>query len=105
MINFALGKGDWIVKAAHDYGGKVIATVVNARHAKRAQEYGADGVIATGHEAAAHGEAVTSFVLVPSLVDAPRDPRHRGGRDSPTAGGWRRRWPWGRKGSPWGPAS
>jgi enoyl-[acyl-carrier protein] reductase II len=69
VINFALGKGDWLVKAAHEYGGKVIATVVNARHAKRAQDYGADGVIATGHEAAAHGEAVTSFVLIPSLVD------------------------------------
>lgn len=69
VINFSLGKGDWIVKAAHEYGGKVVATVVNARHAKRAQDYGADGVIATGHEAAAHGEEVTSFVLIPSLVD------------------------------------
>ena len=69
VINFALGKGDWIVKEAHKYGGKVIATVVNAHHAKRAQDYGADGVIATGHEAAAHGEAITSLVLVPSLVD------------------------------------
>lgn len=69
VINFALGKGDWIVREAHAYGGKVVATVVNARHAKRAQDYGADGVIATGHEAAAHGEAVTSLVLVPSLVD------------------------------------
>ena len=69
VINFALGKGDWIVREAHAYGGKVIATVVNARHARRAQDYGADGVIATGHEAAAHGEAVTSLVLVPSLVD------------------------------------
>jgi enoyl-[acyl-carrier protein] reductase II len=58
------------VKAAHEYGGKVIATVVNARHAKRAQDYGADGVIATGYEAAAHGEEVTSFVLIPSLADA-----------------------------------
>ena len=70
VINFSLGKGDWIVKAAHAYGGKVIATVVNARHAKRAQDYGADGVIATGHEAAAHGEEITTFVLIPSLADA-----------------------------------
>jgi len=38
---------------------------VNARHAKRAQDYGADGVIATGNEAAAHGEALTSMVLNP----------------------------------------
>jgi len=70
VINFALGKGDWLVREAHKYGGKVIATVVNARHAKRAQDYGSDGVIATGNEAAAHGEAVTSLVLIPSLVDA-----------------------------------
>jgi enoyl-[acyl-carrier protein] reductase II len=70
VINFALGKGDWLVRDAHKYGGKVIATVVNTRHAKRAQDYGADGVIATGNEAAAHGEALTSMVLIPSLVDA-----------------------------------
>ncbi len=70
VINFALGKGDWIVEEAHKYGGKVIATVVSPRHAKRAQEYGCDAVIATGNEAAAHGEFVTTFCLVPSLVNA-----------------------------------
>ncbi len=69
VINFSLGKGDWLVKAAHTYGGKVIATVVNARHARRAQEYGTDGIIATGHEAAAHGDLVTSLVLIPYLAD------------------------------------
>lgn len=74
VINFSLGKGDWIVKAAHAYGGKVVATVVNARHALRAQEFGTDAVIATGYEAAAHGESVTSMVLVPSLVDVLKIP-------------------------------
>lgn len=69
VINFALGKGDWIVKAAHQYGGKVIATVVHLRHAQRAQDYGSDAVIATGNEAAAHGEDVTSLVLIPHLAD------------------------------------
>jgi enoyl-[acyl-carrier protein] reductase II len=69
VINFALGKGDWIVKKAHEYGGKVVATVVNSRHAKRAQDYGVDAVIATGHEAAAHGDAITSLVLIPSLAE------------------------------------
>ncbi len=68
VINFALGKGDWIVKAANEYGGKVIATVVNARHAKRAAEYGCAAVIATGHEAAAHGDEVTSLVIIPRLA-------------------------------------
>ncbi len=69
VINFSLGKGDWIVNAAHEYGGKVIATVVNQRHAKRAQDYGTDAVVVTGHEAAAHGGDVTSLVLVPSIAD------------------------------------
>lgn len=69
VINFALGKGDWIVEAVHAYGGKVIATVVNYHHAKRAQDYGCDAVVVTGHEAAAHGGDVTTFVLVPNLAD------------------------------------
>jgi enoyl-[acyl-carrier protein] reductase II len=67
FINFALGKGDWIVQAAHEYGGKVFATVTNIRHARRAQDYGCDGVIVTGNEAAAHGEPPTTFCLVPSI--------------------------------------
>ncbi len=67
VINFALGKGDWLVEKAHQYGGKVVATTVNPRHAKRAQDYGCDAVIATGNEAAAHGEELTSFILIPSL--------------------------------------
>ena len=69
VINFSLGKGDWIVKEAHQYGGRVLATVVNLRHAKRAQEYGTDAVIATGQEAAAHGEDITSLVLIPHLAE------------------------------------
>ena len=69
VVNFSLGKGDWIVREAHAYGGKVLSTVVNVRHAKRAEEYGCDGVIATGHEAAAHGGDVTSLVLIPRLAE------------------------------------
>jgi enoyl-[acyl-carrier protein] reductase II len=69
VINFALGKGDWIVKEAHKYGGKVFATVVNLKHAQRAQDFGTDAVIATGQEAAAHGEDVTSLVLIPHLAE------------------------------------
>ncbi len=70
VINFSLGKGDWICKAAHVYGGKVIATVTTHKHALAAQRDGADALIVTGHEAAAHGGAVTSLALVPSIVDA-----------------------------------
>jgi enoyl-[acyl-carrier protein] reductase II len=74
VINFALGKGDWLVHEAHKYGGKVIATVTNARHARRAQDYGCDAVIATGHEAAGHGGVATSIVLIPSLADTLKIP-------------------------------
>lgn len=70
VINVSLGKCDWIAKRAHSYGGKVIATVVNERHAMAAQKYGADAVFATGYEAAAHGGPVASMVLIPAIVDA-----------------------------------
>jgi enoyl-[acyl-carrier protein] reductase II len=69
VVNFALGKGDRLVREVHGYGGKVLATVTNAHHALSAQSYGTDAVIATGHEAAGHGEAVTTFVLIPSLTE------------------------------------
>ena len=69
VINFSLGKADWLVKACHEYGGKVIATVVNEKHAKSAEEMGADMLLVTGHEAAAHGGDVTSLVLVPCIVN------------------------------------
>lgn len=70
VINFSLGKGDWIVEQVHAYGGKVIATVVNEKHAKSAQAVGADALMVTGHEAAAHGGDVTSLVLVPAIAKA-----------------------------------
>ena len=74
VINFSLGKGDWLIQRAHEYGGKVIATVVTEKHALSAQKSGADALLVTGHEAAAHGGDVTSLVLVPAIaakVDIP----------------------------------
>lgn len=67
VINFSLGKGDWICEKVHAYGGHVIATVVNAKHAKAAERAGVDALLVTGHEAAAHGGDVTSLVLVPAI--------------------------------------
>jgi enoyl-[acyl-carrier protein] reductase II len=67
VINFSLGKGDWICERVHAYGGKVIATVVNEKHAKGAERAGVDALLVTGHEAAAHGGDVTSLVLVPAI--------------------------------------
>jgi enoyl-[acyl-carrier protein] reductase II len=64
VINFSLGKGDWIVKRAKEYGGKVIATVVSEKHAKSAEKMGVDALLVTGHEAAAHGGDVTSLGML-----------------------------------------
>ncbi len=68
IINVSLGKPDWIASAAHNYGGKVLATVTNAKHAGSALDSGADALMVTGHEAAAHGGDVTSLVLIPSIA-------------------------------------
>jgi enoyl-[acyl-carrier protein] reductase II len=69
VVNYALGKGDWLCQAVHEYGGKVIATVATAKHALAAQRDGADALIVTGHEAAGHGGDVTSMVLIPTIAD------------------------------------
>ena len=81
IINTSLGKADWITQGVHSYGGKLISTVTTSKHAKAAITAGADALLVTGHEAAAHGGDVTSL-LVPALSQ--RFP------DTPiiAAGGW-----------------
>lgn len=69
IINISLGKADWIAKAAHGYGGKLLSTVTNKKHAAAAIDAGADAIMVTGHEAAAHGGDVTSLVLIPALAE------------------------------------
>lgn len=70
VINYSMGKGDWIVNGAHAYGGKVIGTVTTEKHARAAEAYGTDALLVTGYEAAAHGAETTSLVLIPRIVDA-----------------------------------
>ncbi|MDI6616606.1 MAG: nitronate monooxygenase, partial [Syntrophaceae bacterium] len=73
FINYSLGK-PWFIDDVHAYGGKVIGTIAIARHATRAVQLGCDALVVTGHEAAAHGAAATSMVLIPlvaSMVDVP----------------------------------
>ena len=74
VINVSMGKGDFLVQAAREWGGKVIATVVNEKHARAAESWGADALLVTGHEAAAHGGDVTTMVLVPAIADAVKIP-------------------------------
>jgi enoyl-[acyl-carrier protein] reductase II len=67
IVNVSLGKAEWIADGLSHYGGKLLATVTNQKHAQAALETGADALMVTGHEAAAHGGSVTSLVLVPSM--------------------------------------
>ena len=68
VINVSLGKAEWIREGLDHYGGKLLATVTNRKHAEAAISVGADALMVTGHEAAAHGGDVTSLVIVPSLA-------------------------------------
>mmetsp|Transcript_29997 Transcript_29997/g.45704 ORF Transcript_29997/g.45704 Transcript_29997/m.45704 type:complete len:363 (-) Transcript_29997:35-1123(-) len=68
LINVSLGKADWIAKEIHSYGGTLLATVTTARHAHAAMESGADALMVTGYEAAAHGSDVGSMTLIPSMA-------------------------------------
>ncbi len=67
IVNYSLGK-PWFVDHVHAYGGKVMGTVATTRHAVRAAQLGCDLVVVTGHEAAAHGDAATSMVLIPLVA-------------------------------------
>ena len=73
IINYSLGK-PWFVDAVHAYGGKVIGTIAIAKHAAKAVQAGCDALVVTGHEAAGHGAAATSMILIPivaSMVKVP----------------------------------
>lgn len=49
---------------------KVICVVASTAHARRAERYGADVVVAEGTEAGGHIGELTTMVLVPQVVDA-----------------------------------
>ncbi|MGG1663695.1 NAD(P)H-dependent flavin oxidoreductase [Brevibacillus sp. NRS-1366] len=66
-----------------DYVGRLknhgimwVHAVTSVKHALKVQELGADAVVATGYEAGGHPglDQVSTFVLVPSIVDAVRIP-------------------------------
>lgn len=74
LIVYAMKLPPGAADAAHERGIAVATLVGTARHARRAQELGADAVIATGTEAGGHTGTVALSVLVPAVareVDVP----------------------------------
>ncbi len=77
VLNYALGRPPEIapiIQAVHKYGGKVIGTIALLRHALRSEQLGADMLIITGYEAAAHSGNVGALVLVPAIASAVKIP-------------------------------
>lgn len=67
---FALGEPGELVARAHDAGLLVIHQVHSVEQALRAVEQGVDVVIAQGAEAGGFGGGISTFTLVPQVVDA-----------------------------------
>lgn len=63
-----------LVAEARGRGVKVLAVVPSVRLAKRMEKEGADAIIASGHEAGGHVGKITTFALVPRVVDAVKIP-------------------------------
>ncbi|MEM7501062.1 MAG: nitronate monooxygenase family protein [Pseudomonadota bacterium] len=56
-----------VVEAVHSYGGLVFHDVINVRHAKKAIEQGADGIIAVCAGAGGHAGTLSPFALVKEI--------------------------------------
>jgi len=74
VINLALGRIKEIIEATHGYGGKVIATVAMLKHALFYERDGADAIIVTGYEAAAHSGNAGGLVLIPAIASKVKIP-------------------------------
>ncbi|MDP2371920.1 NAD(P)H-dependent flavin oxidoreductase [Rhodoferax sp.] len=67
IIITSLGAREDINAAAHSYGGVVLHDVINNKHARKAIEKGADGLIAVAAGAGGHAGVKSPFALVQEI--------------------------------------
>ena len=67
IIITSLGAREEINAAAHSYGGVVLHDVINNKHAHKAVEKGADGLIAVAAGAGGHAGVKSPFALVQEI--------------------------------------
>jgi nitronate monooxygenase len=67
IIITSLGAREDINAAAHSYGGVVLHDVINNKHAHKAIEKGADGLIAVAAGAGGHAGLKSPFALIPEI--------------------------------------
>lgn len=74
LLACGLGTPGWVVERAHAARLRVASLVGSVSAARAVDALGVDLVVAQGHEAGGHTGRVTSFVLIPQVVDAVRVP-------------------------------
>ncbi|MFC1989870.1 NAD(P)H-dependent flavin oxidoreductase, partial [Chloroflexota bacterium] len=77
VFNYSLARPPEVaqlVQTVHDYGGKVIGTVTQKRHAIRSEQLGSDMLNITGYEAAGHAGNVGALVIVPAIAGVVKIP-------------------------------
>ena len=67
LVITSLGANTEIVAAVHEYGGVVFHDVIGRRHAEKAAEAGADGIIAVCAGAGGHAGTLSPFALIPEI--------------------------------------
>jgi len=74
LICHSRGNPKWLIEATKGYGIKIMAMVGSLRHATRAEEDGADILIAQGLEAGGHVGYVSTMVSVPLIASKVKIP-------------------------------
>ncbi len=67
IVITSLGAKEEINEAVHSYGGVVLHDVTNNKHAKKAYEKGADGLIAVAAGAGGHAGSLSPFALIQEI--------------------------------------
>ncbi len=67
IVITSLGANEEINDAVHSYGGIVLHDVTNNKHAKKAYEKGADGLIAVAAGAGGHAGSLSPFALIQEI--------------------------------------
>ena len=67
IIITSLGAREDINQAAHSYGGVVLHDIINNKHARKAIEKGADGLIAVAAGAGGHAGVKSPFALIQEI--------------------------------------
>jgi nitronate monooxygenase len=68
LVITSVGKPGDIAKAVHSYGGILFHDVTNMRHARKAVDSGADGLILVCGGAGGHAGTLNPFALVPEAL-------------------------------------